>query len=137
MPISILELSRKPEGTTETRALHFDTLEDVELAEPVAASIDITVVNPQLFAAHITASACVQRTCDYCLDDYTYSMDVDFFSEFSDEVGGEAGEDDWPIVRNMIDIEPALREEILLRLPLRSICRPDCKGISRVDTNSK
>ncbi len=127
MPISILDLSRKPEGTTETRAIHFDTLEDVELARPVEGEVIVTTYSPQHFAAQVRATAVVERECDRCLKRYHYTMELDFRAEFADS------EDDaeWPIEKNMIDLAEPTRQEILLRLPIKSLCTPDCKGILR------
>jgi uncharacterized metal-binding protein YceD (DUF177 family) len=125
MLINILDISRKPEGTTQTRAIHFDTVEDVDLAEPVEGEAEITVVHTKLFSAHVRAEAVINRECDRCLKPYTYSLNLNFFADFADDE--EDG--DWPIVNNQIDLLPPLREEILLRIPLKSLCSPDCKGI--------
>lgn len=125
MPISILDLSRKPEGTTETRAIHFDTLEDVELAEPVEGEVVITTYSPQHFAAHVRATAVVERECGRCLKHYLYPVELSFNTEFADSVDDA----EWPIDKNIIDLAEPTRQEILLRLPMKSLCTPDCKGI--------
>lgn len=125
MPISILDLSRKPEGTTETRAIHFDTLEDVELAEPIDGEVVITTYSPQHFAAHVRARATVERECDRCLVHYDYPVELNLSTEFAD-----SEEDaEWPIDKNSIDLAEPVRQEILLRLPIKSLHAPDCKGI--------
>ena len=125
MPISILDLSRKPEGTTETRAIHFDTLEDVELTEPIDAEVVVTTYSPHHFVAHVRGTAVVERECDRCLKHYNYPVELNFSTEFADS------EDDaeWPIVKNMIDLTEPVRQEILLQLPIKSLHAPDCKGI--------
>lgn len=126
MPISILELSRKPEGTQETRAIHFDTLEDIELATPVEGEVEITVVSPHHFSTQAQIHASVVRECDRCLQRYNYPVSLSLFADFVDTIE----EGDWPIVQNMIDLAPAVRDEILLSLPYQSLHSPDCKGIS-------
>ena len=35
----------------------------------------------------------------------------------------------WPIVQDRIDIEPLVREAVLLELPLAPVCREDCAGL--------
>lgn len=125
MPISILDLSRKPEGTTETRAIHFDTIEDVDLTEPIDVEVVVTTYSPQHFAAHVRCTATVERECDRCLKHYHYPVELDFSTEFADS----ADDAEWPIEKNMIDIAEPVRQEILLRLPIKSLHTPDCKGI--------
>ncbi len=125
MLINILDISRKPEGTTQTRAIHFDTIVDVDLAQPIDGEAEITVVHPQLFSAHVRATVTLNRECDRCLKRYQYLLDIDFFADFADD----PEEGDWPIENNQIDLTLPLREEILLRTPLKSLCSPDCKGI--------
>lgn len=125
MLINILDISRKPEGSTETRVIHIDSLEDVELANPLEGEVEITVIHPRLFSAHLYGSTAISRECDRCLVSYDYPMTVDFFAEFADEQ--EDG--DWPILKNQIDLSEPIRQEILLSLPARSLHSPDCKGI--------
>lgn len=35
----------------------------------------------------------------------------------------------WPLVQDRIDVEPILREAVLLELPLAPVCRDDCAGL--------
>lgn len=126
MPISILDLSRKPEGTTVTRAIHIDTLEDIDLARPIEAQADITTLTPQIFTACLATSVFLRRICDRCAKAYDYELPIRLTVTFADdEADGE-----WPIVNNTIDFTLPVREEILLNLPLRSLCSPDCKGVT-------
>ncbi len=125
MLINILDLSRKPEGTQDTRAIHIDTLEDVDLAKPFEAQVEVMVITPQHFSVHTRASLVVNRTCDRCLKPYEYPLSLDFTQEFADD----SDDADWPIVNNQIDVLEPIRQEVLLNIPMKSLCSPDCKGI--------
>jgi uncharacterized protein len=35
----------------------------------------------------------------------------------------------WPIERNQINLEPMVRQAVVLELPLAPLCRPDCQGL--------
>jgi uncharacterized protein len=35
----------------------------------------------------------------------------------------------WPIDHNKIDLEPVVRQAVVLELPLAPLCRPDCLGL--------
>ena len=71
--------------------------------------------------------------CSRCLDEITDSFDVPIAELFAyedstteettdeDEVGRMQGE--------LIDLEPAVRDAIVLTLPTNPLCRPDCPGL--------
>src|ERR1700756_3055120 len=35
----------------------------------------------------------------------------------------------WPLRRDQIDLEPVVRQAVVLELPLAPLCRPDCLGL--------
>jgi uncharacterized protein len=42
--------------------------------------------------------------------------------------GGD-GEDTYPLHGDDVDLEPLVRDAVLLELPVTTLCRPDCKGL--------
>lgn len=54
--------------------------------------------------------------------------DVDAALEEVFVQGGGDG-DTRPIVRDQIDLEPAIREAVVLGMPLVALCRADCQGL--------
>ncbi len=69
--------------------------------------------------------------CDRCLTDFTQPFEVKQRQIFN--LGGEAEEDD-DIIRlpaNTIEIDLGLilSEMVLLHHPIKTVCRPDCKGL--------
>lgn len=76
--------------------------------------------------------------CSRCLKEFPYPLDIDFEEEFvpSPEVSesGEhelTGEDlDLGFYSNdEIDIDDVIREQLLLAIPMKPVCRSDCAGI--------
>jgi uncharacterized protein len=71
--------------------------------------------------------------CGRCLDEITDSFDVDIAELFAyedstteettdeDEVGRMQGD--------LLDLEPTLRDAVVLTLPANPVCRPDCPGL--------
>jgi uncharacterized protein len=71
--------------------------------------------------------------CGRCLDDITESFDVEIAELFAyaastteettdeDEVGRMQGD--------LLDLEPAVRDAVVLTLPTNPVCRPDCPGL--------
>ncbi len=136
MPISILRLAQEGEGASLTCSFKFDSLEDIDLASP--ANVEARVYNlsddGKIFQAIGQAEAKVARVCDRCLKEFDQSIDADLEASFVDQPGDE----EWPIINNEIDLQPIVREAILLNLPVKSLCAPDCAGINnktRKDSN--
>lgn len=70
--------------------------------------------------------------CARCLEPLTSSFEVEFQELFvySDtRSGGEAGEDERRLEGDLIDLEPVLRDAVVLALPLSPLCRDDCPGL--------
>lgn len=86
----------------------------------------------QAFAVNgiMTAEYCGK--CDRCLADFCKRVRlplVRVFSEKTGELHGTDGEDIESMEGTIIDLAPHLREEIVLSMPIRLLCKDDCKGI--------
>ncbi len=65
-------------------------------------------------------------TCSRCLDEATVPMHV----EVSDIVeDGDDDDDEYHLAGDVLDLEPILRDEVLLAMPLRPRCEPECQGL--------
>ena len=79
-----------------------------------------------LVTGHATAS--LGGECARCLDEFTASTQVDFQELFAAEAG-ESGDDEYLLDGNLLDLEPALRDALVLDLPLSPLCAADCPGL--------
>ena len=75
------------------------------------------------------ASAKAHSRCAKCLSPVVVNIHADMEAEFAK--GGD-GEDKYPIEGYEIDLAPAVQEALLLELPIRFLCRKDCKGLCPV-----
>ena len=73
-----------------------------------------------------TASAQVKGECVRCLDDLDDDLVVDFQELYLYE---DAGEDDLSLEGDLLDLEPVLRDAVVLALPFQPLCQPDCPGL--------
>lgn len=67
--------------------------------------------------------------CSRCLGEFVFEIDTDFqrkYSEIADQ------EDVLPMKGDRIDIAEPVNESILLELPIKGLCREDCRGICPV-----
>src|SRR5689334_21485633 len=79
-----------------------------------------------------TARAPLTGECARCLESVTSSIEVDFQELFvySDTRSGEsAEEDERRLEGDLIDLEPVVRDAMVLALPLSPLCQDDCPGL--------
>ncbi len=82
-----------------------------------------------------TACAPLSGECARCLDPITSSIEVEFQELFvySDTRSGEeAGEDEYRLAGDLIDLQPVVRDAMVLALPLSPLCQEDCPGLCPV-----
>ncbi len=76
-----------------------------------------------------SARARARGECARCLQDLDVELDVDLQELYaypeSDAEDDEAGR----LVDDLIDLDPLLRDAVVLALPFRPLCRDDCPGL--------
>ncbi len=127
--VSVARVLRRPgvqipiERTVTTAELRVG-----EAAVAAGTPIDVTLVleasgDDVIASGHIRAVA--QCACRRCLEPFTEQLDVEVREIFQPRpVEGET----YPVTGETIDLEPLVRDTVLLTLPLAPLCRPDCPG---------
>jgi uncharacterized protein len=108
-----VEMVGVPEGT------------DVELDLMLEAVMEGVLVSG-------TARASLSGECARCLDPLTSSIEVEFqeLYVYSDTRSGESADDDERRLEgDLIDLEPVVRDAMVLALPLSPLCQDDCPGL--------
>jgi uncharacterized protein len=76
-----------------------------------------------------TASVAVAGECARCLDPVEWDETVPLTELFLHEPGPEE-EEPLPVLDgDLLDLEPVVRDAVVLALPLAPLCRPDCPGL--------
>ncbi|RJL25041.1 YceD family protein [Bailinhaonella thermotolerans] len=75
-----------------------------------------------------TARAPLAGECARCLDPLTSSIEVSF-QELFFYTAEDAGEDDYILDGDLLDLEPVFRDAVVLALPLSPLCQDDCPGL--------
>ncbi|ONI70324.1 metal-binding protein [Actinosynnema sp. ALI-1.44] len=133
------ELGRRPGSS---RAIHRTVtlesplgVEDV-IAAPRGAVVDVDVLLESVVEGVLvsgTASAPVEGECARCLDPLTSRVEVELTELFAyphSATEETTDEDEVPrLVEDRIDLEPVVRDALVLALPLVPLCRPDCAGL--------
>ncbi|WP_030164373.1 YceD family protein [Spirillospora albida] len=79
-----------------------------------------------------TATLPLQGECARCLDPIASTFEADFQELFvypDTRSGGNADDDELRLEDDLIDLEPVLRDAVVLALPLSPLCRDDCPGL--------
>ena len=75
-----------------------------------------------------TAAVTVSGECARCLEPVTWDETVPLTELFLHEPGPE--EEELPVLDGeYLDLEPVVRDAVVLALPLAPVCRPDCPGL--------
>ena len=84
---------------------------------------------PQGLLVQVKMQAVASTECVRCLADFDYALNVEFselyaFNQRSTTESNLILPED-----GKIDLEPLLREYMLLDFPINPLCKPDCKGL--------
>lgn len=132
------ELGRRPGSMREVRlpAPAPEGLGIVDLiGVPVGAELDLdlrleSVMEGVLVTGAVTAP--VTGQCGRCLDDLSDTLQVRFQELYVYPEGGTGtaeDEDESRMQGDLLDLEPALRDAVVLALPLTPLCDEDCEGL--------
>ncbi len=142
MIYNVAQLLKAPVGATMRVELdpadHFALDEEgVRMAGELTGTVRLHRTNQGILAdGQITAE--VERQCDRCLEPYTSTVTFPLREQFYPTIDITTGvplpaaEDElvFPIDQNhMLDLREAIRQNLLLALPMRSVCREDCRGL--------
>ena len=111
--------------------------ERVQLTEPAAVNGRVRVAGNEVFVkGHIDTRARVE--CDRCLQPVELPVNTDFAldyisdADYESSAAAELTEADLSVSvfdGEAIDVDEIVKEQILLTVPTRTLCREDCKGI--------
>lgn len=84
---------------------------------------------PDTIVASGTVSALWTGECRRCLEPVVGELHQDVREVFGEVPEGEADTGDYyPLDLDQVDLEPLVRDAVLLSLPVAPLCGPDCKG---------
>jgi DUF177 domain-containing protein len=102
------ELAEVPEDRTVEASLLFESVvEGVLVSGPVSGAMVLT--------------------CARCLKPLESPFHLDVQELFAPGAGVE--DDEYPLDEGSVDLEPMIRDAVLLSMPFAPLCRPDCMGL--------
>ncbi len=125
------ELGRRP-GNERTVSLSIAAPADLGSAvfgvpegSDIAIELRLEAVMDGVLATG-TASAQAIGECVRCLD----SLDEEYVVDFQElYLYDESSEDELSLEGELLDLEPVLRDAVVLALPFKPVCDPECPGL--------
>jgi uncharacterized protein len=143
MIFNVAQLLKSPVGTSYDVVLDDeDKLElqdgEAELAGPVIGRLRLHRTNQGVFATG-TVTTPVHLSCTRCLTEFdadiTFPLHEEFYPTIDVVTGAPVALPDDPELsfpinrRHEIDTREAIRQNLILALPMRALCREDCAGL--------
>ena len=136
--VNVVALLQEPVGSSRSYPLRLDAfpLDDGLIATDVTGTVKLTRLTDEIIA-RLKVSGNTELQCLRCLREYPESFAADFTEEFriAHDVrtgnGIAAPDDDERFTINEnheLDFGEALRQEIIVSLPMRPACGTDCPG---------
>lgn len=125
----------------ETKGASLAAVGTVSLSDPgsgfrMAGPVDVTVtiVNTGRFIhAEGRISARLTSECVRCLAPVDLRLDLPFAQDYASAgqaiPAGESENDFLTFADDILDLDPAVSETVLLNLPMKPLCREDCPGL--------
>ena len=143
MIYNVAQLLKAPPGTVQTVALddadRLDLRDDeAQLAGPITGEVKLHRTNQGIFADGYVEVP-VTLECTRCLKSYVLPLRFPLREQFYPTIDINSGlpvpppDDDelsFPIDRNhLLDLREAIRQNLVLSLPAKPLCREDCAGL--------
>jgi uncharacterized protein len=140
MLYNVAQLMKAPVGTSLEYEIHEENIqldEDLKVIGPIDGHVRLRRTNQGLLVDG-WVDLTLELTCMRCLKDFEQPMHVTFMEQFHptmDIITGLAlppidEEEVFPIDdHHLIDLTEAVRQHVLLELPMAALCREDCAGL--------
>jgi uncharacterized protein len=123
------------EGSRYNIVLNKDDVDITEDINDIKANIFIKK-SGNVYKSKVFVEYDINLECSRCLEIYTQHQKGEFECEFKEKSEYRVDEDrideednECLIVNKIIDFEPLLRDLIILSIPMKPLCSPDCKGL--------
>jgi uncharacterized protein len=113
------------EGEISARELEIDNVDDVVHTQtPLRYDLNVEQNGPNLLVTgHLNLT--LDCECVRCLKSFEYPIDLDPYTLFVPLEGEDAA----PVVNDLVDLTPFVREDILLAFPQHPVCEAGCESL--------
>lgn len=133
LQVDLRELDRGPVETTGEIAAADPLCEglDLRLVDPVRVAGRLQFTGEGRFYWHGSFQTRAAGECRRCLAPVTIAVTADIGALFTQDPDAQDDPDSFPLPPDagLVDVTPAVREELLLAVPRFALCREDCRGL--------
>lgn len=101
---------------------------ELDLIEPVDMDVVVTNIGNRLLAEGRIQGR-ISLECNRCLNIYQKEFSIGIKESFCKKGQCEGEEDVLEIISNKIDLHPAISQSLRLWVPMKNLCKEDCKGL--------
>ena len=121
------------EGELPVKELDLDTRDEViQVTQPLKYDLEVQKLDNSLLAQG-SLDLVLDCQCVRCLKPFKYPLKLE---DWAAHLPLE-GEDRVPVANDLVDLTPAVREDILLAFPQHPLCDPECRGLPKTSIGSK
>jgi uncharacterized protein len=108
----------------------YDGSEYIKLLEPLKFSGTLSKEGDILLLEG-RVNTLLELTCSRCLSKYSYAVNIAIIEKFTNTNNGKENKDDEVIFidSNIVDITEIIENNIILILPIKRLCKDNCKGL--------
>jgi len=140
MIYNVAQLMKAPVGTSLEYDIHEDEIQldkDIQVIGPLLGHVRLRRTNQGLLVDG-WVDLTLELSCNRCLKEFEQPMHVTFAEQFYPTVDVVSGlplppfdeEEIFPIdAHHLVDLTEAVRQNVLLALPMVTLCREDCQGL--------
>lgn len=101
--------------------------ENYTVLEPLTLSGNLFMDN-NIISLNAELKGTIELVCSRCLQKFPYPIDLKIDERFTDDL--ENRDDEVIFINNYeVDINEIVENNIILSLPIKKLCREDCKGL--------
>jgi uncharacterized protein len=141
-PINVTQLLREPVGSSQSHDINGQLGEDIDGCIEGTAKM-IRTGRGVLVQCELSAD--IRLICSRCLEAFScpinFTVEEEFLpiADMSDDSvlsSPEQSEGFTIDEKNIVDLGELIRQYVLLNLPMKPLCRPDCPGIKEGNSNA-
>jgi DUF177 domain-containing protein len=128
-PVDVRDLLERPGASREVHVaerIEGLAVELVSVPDPVRADLLLESVVEGILASGPLSGEMAFR-CARCLKPARQAFRLEITELFAPGAGEE--DDEYPVRDETIDLEPMIRDSVVLAMPFSPLCRPDCLGL--------
>lgn len=101
---------------------------EVKIVDDLVGKVTINHLQEQQLLSFFDLKTTLEVICARCLKKFKMPLSLEYEQEFSSRLK----DDIFPIFGDKtIDIFPSIKQEIFLRIPIKPLCKENCKGMRK------